>query len=167
MSAVGYLDGRCHFVFTDQTSLILHPKGDCFTYFRKDGKKLRQLVKFAMSKTVSDKEVGTGPLPKLLLALQLYNTYYDEPIVSREELYQSQEVIEKQAKITKVTWPGLDNLDEYTWIDEHGHLHLRSIEDELCEIVLSSNCLHIRVNFLYLLPNKKAKWTQVENQMNI
>lgn len=49
-SAVGYEDGRTHFVFTDQSSLILHPKGDCFTYFRKDGKKLRQLVKFAINK---------------------------------------------------------------------------------------------------------------------
>ena len=48
-SAVGFADGRVHFVFSDRTSLILHPKGDCFTYFRRDGKKLRQLVKFAIN----------------------------------------------------------------------------------------------------------------------
>jgi len=48
-SAVGFADGRAHFVFSDRTSLILHPKGDCFTYFRRDGKKLRQLVKFAIN----------------------------------------------------------------------------------------------------------------------
>ena len=40
-SALCYADGRAHFVFTDKTSIILHPRGDCFTYFRKDGKKVR------------------------------------------------------------------------------------------------------------------------------
>jgi hypothetical protein len=40
-TALYHEDGRSHFVFTDKTSLIIHPKGDCFTYFRKDGKKLR------------------------------------------------------------------------------------------------------------------------------
>lgn len=81
VSAVGYEDGRTHFAFTDQTSLILHPQGDCFTYFRKDGKKLRQLVKFAINKSVSDLSSGAGPLQKLSLALKLFNTYSDEPNV--------------------------------------------------------------------------------------
>lgn len=76
-SAVCFADERAHFVFSDKTSLILHPKGDCFTYFRKDGKKLRQLVKFAINKSVSDPDAGGGPLEKLLLALKLYNTYSD------------------------------------------------------------------------------------------
>jgi hypothetical protein len=59
-TALYFEDGRCHFVFTDKTSLIIHPKGDCFTYFKRDGKKLRQLVKFAVSR---------DPLEKLLLAI--------------------------------------------------------------------------------------------------
>lgn len=58
-----------------------------------------------------------------------------------------------------MTWPGEDNVDEYTWMDELGNIHLRSIEDDMSSIVLSSNCLHVRVNFLYLLPKKKAEWT--------
>lgn len=85
-TAVSYADGRAHFVFTDKTSLILHPKGDCFTYFRRDGKKLRQLVKFAINKSVSDSDIGAGPLQKLLLALKLYNTYSDQPVVTRSEI---------------------------------------------------------------------------------
>ena len=36
-----YEDGRCHFIFNDKTALIIHPKGDCYTYFTKDGKKIR------------------------------------------------------------------------------------------------------------------------------
>jgi hypothetical protein len=68
-TALCYQDGRAHFIFTDKTSLILHSKGDCFTYFRKDGKKLRQLVKFAITKSVQDTSSSSGPLSKLLLAL--------------------------------------------------------------------------------------------------
>ena len=77
-SALYHEDGRAHYVFTDKTSLIIHPNGDCFTYFKKDGKKLRQLVKFAIS---------GDPLEKLLLAIQLYNTYSDFPILSRPEIF--------------------------------------------------------------------------------
>ena len=73
------------------------------------------------------------------------------------------EVISKSTKLTKVSWPGEDNLDEYTWMDEQGNLHLRSIDDDLCEIVLSANCIHFKVSFLYLLPNKKAEWVNVAN----
>jgi len=39
--ALSYEDGRSHFVFDDKSAIILHPKGDCFTYFSKDGKKIR------------------------------------------------------------------------------------------------------------------------------
>lgn len=66
--------------------------------------------------------------------------------------------MEKTHKITKVSWPGLENIDEYSWIDEEGNIHLRSIEEDICEVVLSANCLHVRVNFLFLLPEKKGKW---------
>lgn len=63
-------------MFSDKTSLILHPKGDCFTYFRKDGKKLRQLVKFAINQSLkTDQNQRGGPLEKLMLALQFFNTY--------------------------------------------------------------------------------------------
>jgi len=45
-----YEDGRAHFTFNDKSAMIMHPKGDCFTYFSPDGKKSRQLVKFALQK---------------------------------------------------------------------------------------------------------------------
>ena len=98
-------------------------------------------------------------MQKLLLALQLYNTYFDEPNAQKEDLFDQAAILKKNVKITKATWPGEDNVDEYTWIDEEGNLHLRSIEEDVCQIVLSSNCLHVRVSFLYLLPTKKAEWT--------
>ena len=116
-TALYHQDGRCHFVFTDKTSLIIHPNGDCFTYFKKDGKKLRQLVKFAIS---------GDALEKLLLAIQLYNTYSEIPILTRPEIFS--ELARKQSKMTKVTWPGLENVDEYTWVDEEGNTHLRSVD---------------------------------------
>ena len=74
------------------------------------------MVKYAINKSISDNDSNGGPLQKLLLALQLFNTYSDEPIVSREELLNIDYTA--SAKITKVTWPGAENIDEYFWMDE-------------------------------------------------
>ena len=74
---------------------------------------------------------------------------------------------QKPTKFTQIIWPGFDNLDEYSWIDEEGNLHLKSIDQELCEVILSSNNLHFRVIFLHQLPQKKAAWTiNAENAPN-
>ena len=35
--AVIYDDKRAHFIFSDKTALILHPNGDCFTLFSRNG----------------------------------------------------------------------------------------------------------------------------------
>ncbi len=48
-TALLFEDSRAHFVFTDSTAIILHSKGDCFTYFDKTSAKTRQLVKFAVN----------------------------------------------------------------------------------------------------------------------
>jgi hypothetical protein len=77
-------DNRAHFVFSDKTALVLHPRGDCFTYYAKNGQKTRQLVSFAVNSTA--RESAAGSLDKLLIALQFYNTYCDEPILNRPEL---------------------------------------------------------------------------------
>ena len=86
-SALCYADGRAHFVFTDKTSIILHPKGDCFTYYRKDGKKVRQLIQYAINNQAKVDSFTGGPLDKLCLAAQLFNTYYDKPLLNRKEFY--------------------------------------------------------------------------------
>ena len=108
--------------------------------------------------------LSAGPLDKLLLALKLFNTYTDNPIISRNEQLEDPDagVVQKLAKYTKVTWPGLDNVDEYTWIDEQGNLHLKSVENDLCELILSQNCVHFKVIYLYLVPNKKPQWVNLE-----
>lgn len=46
---------------------MIHPKGDCFTYFSKDGKKVRQLLKFAVNS--SAREENGGVLDKLKIAI--------------------------------------------------------------------------------------------------
>lgn len=114
-------------------------------------------MKYALNKSVSDKSLSAGPLDKLLLALKLFNTYTDNPIISRKEQFQDPDagLVQKLAKYSKVTWPGLDNVDEYTWIDEQGNLHLKSIDSDLCELILSQNCVHFKVIYLYLIPHKK------------
>ena len=46
--AVLYEDSRGHFIYSDKSALILHPSGDCFTFFSADGRKTRMLTKFAV-----------------------------------------------------------------------------------------------------------------------
>ena len=82
----------------------------------------------------------------MILSLKLFNTYSDEPIVSRSEIFDN--LVRKQSKISKITWPGHDNLDQYAWIDDEGNWHLKSIEDDMCEIIISPNCLHFRIIYL-------------------
>jgi hypothetical protein len=65
--------------------LIIHPNGDCITYFGKDGRKYRQVVKFAVNSLELQKSsfTGFGLIDKLLQALRFHNRYYDEPIFTR------------------------------------------------------------------------------------
>ena len=65
--AVIYDDKRAHFIFSDKTALILHPNGDCFTLFSRNGQKIRQLVRYATNSAA--KETSSGALSKLILAL--------------------------------------------------------------------------------------------------
>ena len=63
-------------------------------------------------------------------------------------------------------------MDEYSWIDEQGNTHLKSIDQDVCEVILSANCLHFRVVYLYLLPTKKHGWvttggTQMDYDDNV
>jgi hypothetical protein len=39
--AVLHEDSRAHFIYSDKSALIMHPNGDCFTYFSADGRKTR------------------------------------------------------------------------------------------------------------------------------
>ena len=65
--AVLYEDTRSHFIYSDKSGLIMHPGGgDCFTYFSPDGRKIRQLTKFAVKNSVNQNE---QILDKLLLAI--------------------------------------------------------------------------------------------------
>lgn len=64
-SCLLYENGRSHYTFGDKTSLIIHPNGDCFTYFTKDGKKLRNLTKYA----INNYNGGEMVLDKLSIAL--------------------------------------------------------------------------------------------------
>jgi hypothetical protein len=73
-------DGRAHLIFNDKSAIILHPGGECFTYFTPDGKKTRMLSKFAIKKADSI-------LDKLILSIQFVNTFGDEPVVQREECF--------------------------------------------------------------------------------
>ena len=75
--------------------MILHPKGDCFTYFSRDGKKLRQLSRFAVNNTYDG-----GILNKVTLGVQFVNTYGLEPLINREEFTNDFEKIQHVTKYT-------------------------------------------------------------------
>ena len=149
-----YEDKRAHFVFSDKSGMILHPNGDCFTLFAKNGQKNRQLVKYATNSAA--KETSTGALDKLMLALQFFNTYGGEPVFQREEQLCFGESVTKMFKYTQASWPGLENLEDYLAEDEEGNLTIRSTDDEgIASVTLSANGFQVMCSFLYLLPFKK------------
>ena len=57
-AAVLYRDSRAHFVFSDNTAIILHEGGDCVTFFSKAGHKSRCLVKFVVNSTAKNDHTG-------------------------------------------------------------------------------------------------------------
>ena len=103
--AVIYDDKRAHFIFSDRSAMILHPNGDCFTLFSRNGQKIRQLVKYATNSAA--KETSSGALSKLILALQFFNSYGPEPIIARDEQLEADLCVTKLYKHTHVLWPGL------------------------------------------------------------
>lgn len=81
--ALMYRDSRCHFVYSDNTGLILHPGAQCFTYFDKSGTKTRFLSRFAINSGARENSRGT--LNKLLVALRWHNIHAAEPAFARED----------------------------------------------------------------------------------
>ncbi len=139
-----YDDQRAHCIFNDRSAIVLHPGGgECFTYFSPDGRKTRMLTKCALKKHVD----------KVNLAVQWVNSFGDGLIINREEVFKERDLLPH--KFTSVTWPGSDNLEDYSYTDQEGNLHLRSVDDSQSEIVLARNGLTFSVSFLYLLPYKK------------
>lgn len=159
-----YDDRRAHFVFSDKSALILHPNGDCFTLFSRNGQKLRQLVKYATNSAA--KETSTGALSKLVLALQFFNSYGSEPIFARDEQLESETQITKLYKYTHASWPGIENMDEYLTQTADGNFQLRSSDEEdLATVTLSANGFQVMCSYLCLLPYKKPQWVEV-NDLN-
>jgi hypothetical protein len=159
-------DSRAHFVFSDKTGLILHPRGDCFTYFAKNGYKTRQLTSYAVNS--SAKESAAGSLDKLLIALQFYNTYSDEPNFTRDELLD--DVVTRLYKLDSCSWPGADNLGEYISQDTEGNIHLVTTDhidgdddSHTAELILSSNGFQLTVTYLLPLLQKAPEWVETDN----
>jgi hypothetical protein len=123
------------------------------------------MVKYAVNNAA--KETQVGALSKLLISLQFYNTYNEgTPVITREELLEEEGYprVTKFFKYLEASWPGLENLSEYTWVDEQNNVHIRSTDDEqVCKVSLSSNGFQITVTYLHLLPSKKPSWVEVEN----
>lgn len=95
------------------------------------------MVQFAVNSTV--KEASAGALDKLILALQFYNTFADEPVLIRPELVSEDQIITKFFKFETAQWPGSENLADFVWTDEEGVTHLRSTNDDVAQVSLSSN----------------------------
>jgi len=161
-SAVLYDDKRAHFVFSDRTAMILHPNGDCFTLFARNGSKIRQLVKYATNSAA--KETSSGALSKLILALQFFNSYASEPILARDEQLEAENCFTKLYKYTSASWPGLDNLSDYLSHTEDGNFTIRSSDEEdLATVTLSASGFQVMCTFMCLLPYKKPQWIEVND----
>jgi hypothetical protein len=88
------------------------------------------------------------------------NSFGDEPLANREEVFKNDLVTQSPHKMTHISWPGQENLSSFLEYDELGNLHLRAVDFETsqAEIVLSSNGFQFTVSFPFRLPNKKAQW---------
>ena len=64
-------------------------------------------------------------------------------------------------------WPGLDNLQDYSFKDENGNYYLQSVDDDLATVILSDNCLHFRVQYWHFTGNKVGQWVAADQAMNL
>jgi hypothetical protein len=64
----------------------------------------------------------------------------------RDELLSSYPQLNKFFKYVEAAWPGLDNLSEYSWVDEHQNIHIRSTDDDqIANLSLSRNGFQVTV----------------------
>ncbi len=149
-----YADGRAHFVFNDKSAMILHPKGDCFTYFSPDGKKLRQLSRYAVQKD--------GVLSKLIISMQFVNTYSDDLMLTRQELAANPDHRDSRfSKIQNVYWPGSENFADYFEETDFGWSVSCLEGSDVAKLTLSKNGFLFKADFIALLPFKKPSWVTV------
>lgn len=110
MIAALYDDGRGHFVFTDNTAIILHAGGDCATFFSKAGYKTRSLIKFVVNSTAKNDHTGVlNQLDKLAVTLKFFNLYSQTGLNFRRVDMKLDEVSIPQ-KYVAASWPGQLNL---------------------------------------------------------
>jgi len=111
-TAALYVDGRAHFVFSDNTAIILHTKGDCVTFFSKSGAKTRSLVNYVVNSTAKTDQSGgvSYSLDKLAVAIKFFNYYTTGlPLIQRKDTG-SYELIKLFTKYKTVQWPGQTNV---------------------------------------------------------
>jgi hypothetical protein len=97
-------------VFTDNTALIVHPQGNCLTFFSKAGHKTRALSKFVVNSTAKNDHTGClFQQDKLAVCLKFYNQYTRHQLLIKRPDQEMAQVGLFQ-KYTRATWPGRDNL---------------------------------------------------------
>lgn len=144
-----YLHGnhRCHAVFSDGSAIIIHTKGDWFTYFPEDGTKegnikARHFIAFPPVKdNIKNKVIAT---------VAYYNKYCERPIVLLEEVFD--DVKTKEVEIKKFYWKNGTKVSH-----KSGTVSYNSLNNQ-CKIKLNSNKFIFWAEFLQKLPTKKLDW---------
>lgn len=138
---------RCHAVFSDGSAIIIHTKGDWFTYFPEDGTKeadikARHFIAFPPIKdNIKNKVIAT---------VAYYNKYWERPIVLLEEVFD--DVKTKEVEIKKFYWK-----NDTKTSHKSGTISLNSLNNQ-CKIKLNSNKFIFWAEFLQKLPTKKLDW---------
>ncbi|CAI2364677.1 unnamed protein product [Moneuplotes crassus] len=146
LEMVLYRNNRCNVVFSDGSAIILHPKGDCFTYFYENGEKARHFIAFPPVKDrIKD---------KLVSSVDFYNKYCSNPIVLLEEAFEGK-ISQKSSEIKKFYW----KYDSNTQPVKHksGTYSYSSING-YCKLKLNPNKFIFCAEFLQKLPNKSLDW---------
>lgn len=93
-------------MFNDGSAIIIHAKGDCFTYFYEDGTKARHFIAFP--------PIKDNIKNKLVATVRFYNKYCATPIVLLEDVFEG-EIENKSSKINKFYWKvGKENRPKFS-----------------------------------------------------
>lgn len=63
------------------------------------------------------------------MAIQFHNSFGDDPLAQREEVYSKLERESLPVKLTQAVWPGQDNFGDFLSQDPEGNLILKTVDE--------------------------------------
>lgn len=148
-----YNNQRVHATFNDGSALIIHQKGDCFTYFYPEGTKARHFIAFSPTKDM---------IKEKLIAVLTKIKNYSDPILAGTDVFEGS-IETKSSKINKFYWKfGPETKPNF---HKSGAISYSSLHSN-CKLKMHPNRFIFSVEYLQLLPDKTTDWVPVKRSDN-